>query len=45
MSDADVEKARSGKEVIKVRGKNCPKPIQSWVQAGVSLKMMNALKK
>uniref|UniRef100_H2YF65 Probable ATP-dependent RNA helicase DDX46 n=1 Tax=Ciona savignyi TaxID=51511 RepID=H2YF65_CIOSA len=45
LTSEQVEVMRLDMENIKVRGKNCPKPIQSWVQAGVSFKMMNSLKK
>lgn len=36
---------RSEMDDIKVKGKNCPRPIQSWAQAGVSKKLLDALKK
>nr|CAB3237083.1 probable ATP-dependent RNA helicase DDX46 [Phallusia mammillata] len=45
LTTADVDNIRADMEDIKIRGKNCPKPIQSWVQAGVSMKVLNALKK
>uniref|UniRef100_A0AAQ5XM80 Probable ATP-dependent RNA helicase DDX46 n=1 Tax=Amphiprion ocellaris TaxID=80972 RepID=A0AAQ5XM80_AMPOC len=32
-------------EGITVKGKGCPKPIKTWVQCGVSMKILNALKK
>ncbi|VDN03008.1 unnamed protein product [Thelazia callipaeda] len=30
---------------IRVRGKNCPKPVRSWAQCGVEWKILNTLKK
>lgn len=36
---------RSELEGITVKGKGCPKPIKTWVQCGVSMKILNALKK
>lgn len=30
---------------IRVRGKNCPKPIRTWAQCGVEWKILNTLKK
>uniref|UniRef100_F6TZX4 Probable ATP-dependent RNA helicase DDX46 n=2 Tax=Ciona intestinalis TaxID=7719 RepID=F6TZX4_CIOIN len=45
LTTEQVEAMRFDMENIKIRGKSCPKPIQSWVQAGVSYKMLNALKK
>lgn len=32
-------------EGIRVRGKNCPKPIKAWAHCGVSKKVFEALKK
>lgn len=45
MSAEEVEIMRSEMDDIKVKGKNCPRPIQSWAQAGVSKKLLDALKK
>jgi len=45
LSAAEVETMRAEMENTKIRGKNCPKPIQSWVQAGVSMKVLSGLKK
>jgi ATP-dependent RNA helicase DDX46/PRP5 len=45
MSQEDVELYREELEGIKVRGKNCPKPIKTWAQAGVSVKVLEILKK
>lgn len=30
---------------IRVRGKNCPKPVRSWAQCGVEWKILSTLKK
>lgn len=30
---------------IKVKGKNCPRPVMSWAQAGVAKKVLDTLKK
>ena len=35
MSDADVKALRRELEGIKIRGKECPRPIRSWTQAGL----------
>ena len=32
-------------ENIQIRGKNCPKPVKTWAQSGVSLKILDVLKK
>jgi ATP-dependent RNA helicase DDX46/PRP5 len=32
-------------EGIKIRGKNCPKPIKTWAHCGVSRKVLDCLKK
>ena len=45
MKRDQVEEYRNQLEGIKVKGKNCPKPIKSWAQAGVSRKMLDLLKK
>ena len=42
---AEAEVLRSEMEGIKVRGKNCPKPIRSWAQCGVNKKILDAMKK
>lgn len=41
----DVTAYRLELEGIIVKGKGCPKPIKTWVQCGVSMKILNALKK
>jgi ATP-dependent RNA helicase DDX46/PRP5 len=45
MTKKDVEKYREELDDIKVRGNRIPKPIKNWAQAGVSLKVLNILKK
>lgn len=41
----EVNAYRLDLEGITVKGKGCPKPIRTWVQCGVSMKILNALKK
>ncbi|XP_040298242.1 probable ATP-dependent RNA helicase DDX46 [Bufo bufo] len=45
MTPEEVSAFRLELEGIIVKGKNCPKPIKSWVQCGISMKIMNSLKK
>ncbi|XP_053702908.1 probable ATP-dependent RNA helicase DDX46 [Synchiropus splendidus] len=45
MTPEDVHSYRLELEGITVKGKACPKPIKTWVQCGVSMKILNALKK
>ncbi|XP_039251151.2 putative ATP-dependent RNA helicase DDX46 [Styela clava] len=45
LTEEEVAERRMELENVKVRGKNCPKPIKSWAQVGVSFKVLNALKK
>ena len=45
MSAEDTELFRLELEGIKVKGKNCPKPIKTWAQCGVSFKVMECLKR
>ncbi|XP_061659923.1 probable ATP-dependent RNA helicase DDX46 isoform X1 [Syngnathoides biaculeatus] len=45
MSVEEVNAYRMEMEGITVKGKGCPKPIKTWVQCGVSMKILNALKK
>ena len=45
MTKEDVDEYRESLEGIKVKGKNCPKPIKSWPQAGLSRRIMEVLKK
>ncbi|XP_071317608.1 probable ATP-dependent RNA helicase DDX46 isoform X1 [Trachinotus anak] len=45
MTTEEVNALRLDLEGITVKGKGCPKPIKTWVQCGVSMKILNALKK
>ncbi|MGH0167012.1 UNVERIFIED_CONTAM: hypothetical protein FKN15_051588 [Acipenser sinensis] len=45
MSLEDVHVYRLELEGITVKGKGCPKPIKTWVQCGISMKILSALKK
>jgi len=45
MADDDVKKLRSELDGIKCRGKNCPKPIKSWTQCGLSNRILDVIKK
>uniref|UniRef100_A0A4W3H7C1 Probable ATP-dependent RNA helicase DDX46 n=1 Tax=Callorhinchus milii TaxID=7868 RepID=A0A4W3H7C1_CALMI len=45
MSPEEVNIYRLELEGIVVRGKGCPKPIKSWVQCGISMKILSSLKK
>ncbi|KAM5173123.1 putative ATP-dependent RNA helicase DDX46 [Mantella aurantiaca] len=45
MNTEEVSAYRLNLEGITVQGKNCPKPIKTWVQCGISMKILNALKK
>ncbi|XP_014833254.1 PREDICTED: probable ATP-dependent RNA helicase DDX46 isoform X1 [Poecilia mexicana] len=45
MTTEEVNAYRLELEGITVKGKGCPKPIRTWVQCGVSMKILNSLKK
>ncbi|KAM6907117.1 putative ATP-dependent RNA helicase DDX46 [Xenentodon cancila] len=45
MTTEEVNAYRLELEGITVKGKGCPKPIKTWVQCGVSMKILSALKK
>lgn len=45
MSLEEVEEYRRELENINVKGFNCPKPVKSWAQCGVSKKVLDCLKK
>ncbi|KAK5619052.1 putative ATP-dependent RNA helicase ddx46 [Crenichthys baileyi] len=45
MTTEDVNAHRLELEGIIVKGKGCPKPIKTWVQCGVSMKILNSLKR
>ncbi|KAF4141779.1 Helicase conserved C-terminal domain [Phytophthora infestans] len=44
LSDEEVEAQRKVAE-MKVRGKNCPRPLQKWTQCGFSVRMLQLIKK
>lgn len=45
LTQEEAEEMRLELEGIKVRGKNCPKPVRQWAQCGVSKKVLDCLKK
>jgi ATP-dependent RNA helicase DDX46/PRP5 len=45
MTNEEVELYREELEGVKINGKNCPKPIKTWAQCGVTLKVMECLRK
>ncbi|KAM8798841.1 putative ATP-dependent RNA helicase DDX46 [Eudromia elegans] len=45
MTPEEVNVYRLELEGITVKGKSCPKPIKTWVQCGISMKILTALKK
>ncbi|KAJ6667959.1 hypothetical protein lerEdw1_016280 [Lerista edwardsae] len=45
MNQEEVNAYRLEMEGITVKGKGCPKPIKTWVQCGISMKILNSLKK
>ncbi|XP_025901308.1 probable ATP-dependent RNA helicase DDX46 [Nothoprocta perdicaria] len=45
MTQEEVNVYRLELEGITVKGKGCPKPIKTWVQCGISMKILSALKK
>jgi ATP-dependent RNA helicase DDX46/PRP5 len=45
MTKEEVDAYRLELEDIKVRGKNCPKPVRTWAQAGVSRTVLDVMKK
>ncbi|XP_026051248.1 probable ATP-dependent RNA helicase DDX46 isoform X2 [Carassius auratus] len=45
MSPEEVNEYRLELEGITVKGKGCPKPIKTWVQCGISMKVLQAMKK
>ncbi|XP_032456824.1 probable ATP-dependent RNA helicase DDX46 isoform X2 [Nasonia vitripennis] len=45
MTPEEVELYKEELEGIRVKGKNCPKPIKSWAQCGVSKKELDVLRK
>ena len=45
MSEEDVKLYRESLENIQVKGKDCPKPVRTWAQCGLSNKITDVLKK
>lgn len=45
MTNGEVEEYRKELEGITIKGKNCPRPIKTWPQCGVSTKVLDILKK
>uniref|UniRef100_A0A1A7YGY4 Probable ATP-dependent RNA helicase DDX46 n=1 Tax=Iconisemion striatum TaxID=60296 RepID=A0A1A7YGY4_9TELE len=45
ITQEEVNAYRLELEGITVKGKGCPKPIKTWVQCGVSMKILSAMKK
>ncbi|XP_075297727.1 putative ATP-dependent RNA helicase DDX46 [Opisthocomus hoazin] len=45
MTQEEVNVYRLELEGTTVKGKGCPKPIKTWVQCGISMKILTALKK
>jgi len=45
MNEEDVKLYRESLENIQVKGKDCPKPIRTWAQCGLSNKITDVLKK
>ncbi|CAI5709160.1 unnamed protein product [Hyaloperonospora brassicae] len=44
LSEEEVAVQRKESE-IKIRGKNCPRPLQKWIQCGFSVRMLQLIKK
>ena len=45
MTTEEVNAFREDLGSIKVKGKNCPKPVKSWAQCGLSAKVLDVIKK
>ena len=45
MTPEEVSAYRIELESIKIKGKDCPKPVKSWAQCGMSSKVLDVLKK
>lgn len=45
MTKTEVDAYRNELEKIKVKGKDCPKPIKTWAQCGLSTKILDVMKK
>ena len=45
MTDQEVKLYRATElDGVRIRGKNCPKPIKNWAQTGISSKVFNVVK-
>ena len=45
MTDEEVKSYRAIElDGVRIRGKNCPKPVQNWAQTGISVKVLTVLK-
>jgi len=45
MTDAELKLYRAVElDGVRIRGKNCPKPVKNWAQTGVSFKVLSVLK-
>lgn len=45
MGEEEVEAYRQELDGIKIRGKDCPKPIKKWTQCGLDIRVLEAIKK
>ena len=45
MTQEEVKALRESLGSIKVKGKNCPKPVKTWAQCGLSAKVLDVIKK
>ena len=45
MTQEEVNALREDLGSIKIKGKNCPKPVKTWAQCGLSSKMLDVIKK
>ena len=45
MTDEEVSLFRETSENIQVKGKDCPKPVKTWAQCGLSTKVLDVLRK
>lgn len=45
MTKEEVAAYRTELESIKIKGKNCPNPIKTWAQCGLSTKILDVMKK
>ena len=45
MTKVEVDAYRNELEKIKIKGKECPKPVKTWAQCGLSSKILDVMKK